>query len=128
MQNRLFNLGEKMAKKQSDTSEGTKVRRIKATDDKPIAKPITKKKDTATSKPQKKVTATPKEEAPTKNPFKAFSRYLKGAWYELKQVRWPNRTATWSLTLAVLVFTVFFVVLVILLDTGFNWLFEQILK
>lgn len=138
-----------MAKKKSETSENTKIRRIKATDDAPVKKSTansskkdlttnTKSKSTAKSTKAPEVKKTPKgktakiaktiDETPTKNPFKAFSRYVKGAWYELRQVRWPNRTATWSMTLAIILFTAFFVVLVILLDTGFNWLFEQILK
>ena len=54
--------------------------------------------------------------------------YFKGAWQELKLVRWPTRSATWSMTAAVLVFTLIFVVLILLLDAGFNWGFNQILK
>jgi preprotein translocase SecE subunit len=60
-------------------------------------------------------------------PFIAAGRYFKGAWFELRQVRWPTRSATWSLTGAVLIFTAFFVVLILLLDAGFKYLFEQIL-
>jgi preprotein translocase SecE subunit len=56
-----------------------------------------------------------------------MGRYLKGAWVELRQVRWPTRGATWSLTGAVLLFTGFFVVMVLLLDAGFKFLFEKIL-
>ncbi len=54
--------------------------------------------------------------------------YFKGAWFELKQVRWPDRKSTWSLTLAVLLFTAFFIVLIILLDDGFKELFKLIIK
>jgi preprotein translocase subunit SecE len=60
-------------------------------------------------------------------PFVAFGGYFKGAWFELRQVRWPNRKATWSLTGAVLLFTAFFVVLILLLDVLFKYLFELIL-
>lgn len=59
--------------------------------------------------------------------FAAIGGYFKGAWQELRQVRWPNRRATWSLTGAVLVYSAFFVVLVLLLDAGFKYLFELIL-
>ncbi len=58
----------------------------------------------------------------------ALGGYFKGAWIELRQVRWPNRKATWGLTLAVLLFTVFFFVLIVLLDAGFKELFNLILK
>lgn len=53
--------------------------------------------------------------------------YFKGAWYELRQVRWPNRRATWSLTGAVLLFTAFFVVVILLLDALFKYIFQLIL-
>ena len=53
--------------------------------------------------------------------------YFVGAWRELRQVRWPNRGATWSLTGAVLLFSAFFVVLVLLLDAAFKYLFQLIL-
>jgi preprotein translocase SecE subunit len=60
-------------------------------------------------------------------PFVMFGGYFKGAWFELRQVRWPNRRATWSLTGAVLLFTGFFVVLILLLDILFKYLFGLIL-
>lgn len=62
-----------------------------------------------------------------KNPIKAIGRYLQGSWHELRQVRWPNRRTTWALTLAVLLFTAFFFLLIIGLDTLFQFIFEQIL-
>lgn len=60
-------------------------------------------------------------------PFVLLGGYFKGAWYELNQVTWPNRKATWSLTLALLVFTAFFVVMILLLDALFKYLLEMIL-
>ena len=60
-------------------------------------------------------------------PLVSIGGYFKGAWFELRQVRWPNRRATWSLTGAVLLFTGFFVVLILLLDVLFKYLFEIIL-
>ena len=59
--------------------------------------------------------------------FRGIGGYFKGAWVELRQVRWPNRRATWSLTGAVLLYSAFFVVLVLLLDAAFKYLFELIL-
>lgn len=64
----------------------------------------------------------------SKNPIKAFWHYLAGAWYELKQVHWPTRGATWSLTGAVLAFSAFFVIFILLADALFKYLFEIILK
>ena len=57
----------------------------------------------------------------------AIGGYFKGAWVELRLVRWPTRRATWSLTGAVLAYSAFFVILVLLLDAAFKYLFELIL-
>ena len=53
--------------------------------------------------------------------------YFTGAWRELRQVRWPDRPATWGLTLAVILFSAFFAVLILGLDYGFNELFRKVL-
>lgn len=60
-------------------------------------------------------------------PFVAFFRYLRDAWREIRQVRWPNRKATWKMVLAVLIYTALFVILISLLDLFFTWLFNLIL-
>lgn len=107
---------------------------------------ITAKDDTAKAKkaqpkaatPAKVVKAAKETNAPKapkaskakrekKNVFARIGGYFKGAWKELRQVRWPNRRATWSLTLAVIVFSIFFVLLILLLDTLFKFLFELII-
>lgn len=95
------------------------VTRIKATDT----------KDTVAKKPKatKKVVEPTKSEKTAKKPAKTSSNYFKGAWEELRQVRWPNRRATWSLTAAMLIFTAFFVVLILLLDAFFKYIFQLIL-
>lgn len=87
------------------------------------------KKDKKPSKKIKSKVIKPKK--PKKGIFKllaAIGGYFKGAWIELKQVRWPNRRATWSLTLAVILFSAFFLALIVFLDAGFKYLFELILK
>ncbi len=69
--------------------------------------------------------------APT-NPFVkalfSFGGYFRGAWIELRLVRWPTRSATWGLTFAVILFSAFFAVVILLLDILFKFLFELILK
>lgn len=60
-------------------------------------------------------------------PFVGIGRYFKGSWYEIRQVRWPNRKETWSMTLAVILFSGFFAGLVVLLDFIFHYLFKEIL-
>ena len=61
-------------------------------------------------------------------PFVAFGRYLRDSWREIRQVRWPNRKATWKMVLAVLIYTALFVLMISLLDLFFTWLFNLILK
>lgn len=60
-------------------------------------------------------------------PVRAVGGYLKGSWTELRQVKWPNRRATWSLTLAVIVFTLGMVALILALDYGFDLLFKKVI-
>ncbi len=100
--------------------ESTKVTRIKANDSvtpKKLVK-LANKTEPKKSKTKKNIFA----------PIFAAGRYFKGAWFELRQVTWPDRKSTWGLTVAVLLFTVFFVVLIVLLDAGFKFLSELILK
>ena len=104
----------KSASEQATTE--TTVTRIKAKDTKPAA-----------TKTENKKQEEPAFNQTPRNPLTAIGSYFAGAWYELKQVRWPNRRATWSMTMAVLAFTAFFVVLILLLDALFKYLFQLIL-
>jgi len=101
----------------------TNVTRISAKDDSPKGKVI---KAVKASKQPKKERDTPT------NPFLkamiAFGGYFKGAWAELRLVRWPTRRATWGLTLAVILFSIFFGVIILLLDLLFKYLFELLLS
>lgn len=104
----------------------TTVTRIKAGTPKPaVAKTTAPKK--ATKKPAQPKKSTTLDEDANKNIFRAIGGYFAGAWYELKQVNWPNRRATWSLTGAMIAFTGFFVVVILLLDALFKYLFEIML-
>lgn len=114
----------------ASTANDMNVVRIKASSS---AKPKKHAEKEATTKVTAEMPAK-KEKAPRKVPkirggrvLRAIGGYFKGAWVELRQVRWPNRRATWSLTGAVLLYSAFFVVLVLLLDAGFKYLFELIL-
>ncbi len=123
-------MAEKKKAKAPASSSQTTVTRIKAADAKPAAINKTPKEKIAT-KPETKAEKKAKVKKPSAKgiarPFVAIGGYFKGAWVELKQVRWPNRRATWSLTAAVLLYSAFFVVLVLLLDGGFKLLFDVIL-
>lgn len=110
------------------SSESTKVTRITATDTKTTTvakanKPAAIKKTTETKAPRAATSDTPAR----KNILASIGSYFKGSWAELRQVRWPNRRTTWGLTLAVVIFTAFFVGMIVLLDYAFQLLFERIL-
>ena len=125
-----------------------KITRIKASDgtkkkeeaDEPA---ITRKKVVVKDKKSEKIKrkekkdaekkVTEKKEKSKKKPFILFrpfvylGRYIRDSWRELRQVRWPNRKATWKMVLAVLVYTALFVVFISLLDLFFTWLSNLIL-
>ena len=115
-------------------AEPKNVTRIKATDTsapkRAVAKAVPATKSLKKSA-RKKNKAAKEQYEPKTWVFKALygiGRYFKGAWVELKQVRWPTRKATWGLTLAVILFSAFFVVLILLLDAFFKYIFELMIK
>ena len=59
--------------------------------------------------------------------LRSIGGYFSGAWSEIRQVRWPNRRATWSLTLAVLAFTAFWGLVVLGLDILFQMLLNRVI-
>lgn len=70
---------------------------------------------------------TPKFIRVITKPFRAFGRYLRDSWGELRQVRWPSRKATWKLTLAVIVYCGILIAIIMGLDLVFTELFGWIL-
>lgn len=59
--------------------------------------------------------------------LRAIGGYFAGSYQELRQVKWPNRRASWSLTFAVILFTVALVILILALDYGFEQLFKKVI-
>ena len=113
-----------MAKAPSKKSETTVTRIIASDSSKSVAT-----KTPADKKPAraaKKDTIVKEKKPKGKNPFKRFAEYFKGSWHELRQVRWPDRRATWGMTGALIAFTIFFVIVILLLDYGFGQLFKLI--
>lgn len=125
-----------------------KITRIKANDSSPHKeesdepkitrkKVIVKDKKTekikreALKKAEKKIDVDDKQRAKKGfvlfRPFVALLTYIRDSWREIRQVRWPNRKATWKMVLAVLVYTALFILLISLLDVFFTWLFNLIL-
>jgi preprotein translocase SecE subunit len=87
----------------------------------------TAKKPTTTAVKKAQATKTERTPAAWTKPFRAFGGYFKGAWVELRQVRWPDRRASWSLTVAVMIFSLFFALVITGLDAVFSYLFKEVL-
>ena len=121
-----------MAKTPSKKDTGTKVTRITASDSSNTPKPtkatvikakpaIDSKKREATAKAEKR------ERRHKRNPLHPIMDYFSGSWYELTQVRWPDRRSTWGMTGALVLFTLFFVVIILMFDYVFAELFKLIM-
>lgn len=109
----------KIAKTQA--KQQTKLAKTKAKAAKAKTKAKIKAKANTPEKPLKQVFILAR-------PFVALGRYLRNSWRELRQVRWPNRAATWKMTLAVLVYCAIFIVFIMLLDALFTFIFDLLLK
>jgi len=72
-------------------------------------------------------TSKSKNSKSRRNPLSAITGYFRGAWQEIKQVRWPDRRSTWGMVGALIVFTAALFLVIILLDYGFAWLFKLIM-
>lgn len=116
----------KSTKKSSATTETTtRVTRISASDEVP---PLEKVKAKRPAKPDADTKDMPSARKKSRrNPLRAILDYFKGSWYEIRQVRWPTRVTTWKMTVALLLFTGAFVVVILLLDWLFQLLFNQLL-
>ena len=94
------------------------------------AKPATSTKSDKRSRSAKSTTkATPADTKPVwiARPFIAIGHYFRDSWRELNQVQWPNRAATWKLTLAIMIFCVVIGVFVTLCDFVSQWLIEEVI-
>lgn len=129
---------DKAKKAASSDQPSTTVKKTKVTakDSKASTKSTSVVKEATTAKEQSSPKNTKAEKKPTKekkgkkdtsgkkklqNPIDA---YFSGAWSELKQVRWPDRSETWTMTVGLLAFTIFSIILILLLDAIFKYLFK----
>ncbi len=92
------------------------------------------KKAPKTVKVEKKVVKKDKKAKKEKKPMNKFTKvitapfcYVHDSWLEIRQVRWPNRKATWKLVGAIFIYAAFFIVLTMLLDALFNFIFSKII-
>ncbi len=79
-------------------------------------------------KSQTKNKVAEKREHRSKMPrfLRAIGQYFAGSWRELRLVTWPNRRSTWSLTLAVIVFTIVLMTFIVAIDYLFDYIFKQL--
>lgn len=125
------------------------ITRIKASGDAPKEKdaksprpPKTKTPAKSAKTDQKKVKAKAKKTPKTADkkrplflrillaplvPFKAFGRYIRDSWREIRQVRWPDRKLTWKMTLSVIIYVIIFAAVIMLLDALFTFMFNKLL-
>lgn len=122
----------KRAKAKTSSQTTTKVTRISASDNssgtkKPALKKPTLRAKAEKSRQQTAQTSTNPASPKRRGPLRAIKDYFVGAWHELREVRWPTRRATWGMTGALLAFTAFFVVVISLLDSGFQYVFKLLI-
>lgn len=58
---------------------------------------------------------------------KVIPGYFRGAWQELRQVKWIGRKETAKLTFAVFMFAIFFMTLISLADYGLDKIFKNLI-
>ena len=116
-------------KSEKPSEEPTITRKKVIVEDKKTAKAKKAEKKQAEKKLKKeaKKAKTDKKTFVLFRPFVALGRYLRDSWRELRQVRWPNRKATWKMVLAVIIYTLIFVAILTLLDMLFSFIFNNLL-
>ena len=62
------------------------------------------------------------------NFFKGIGRFFKNMWHELKKVTWPSKEKLLHYTAIVLLFMVFMIVVIGLIDLGATQLVKLIMK
>ena len=62
------------------------------------------------------------------NFFKRIGRFFKNMWHELKKVTWPSREKLLNYTAIVVLFMVFMIVVIGLIDLGATQLVKLIMK
>ena len=121
----------------------TKVTRIKASDNGPKTKSepeeITRKVSVKAKNSESKKTkiankkAEKKADKDAKKSLKKVDAkekkvgYFRGAFQELRQVRWPSRKETWKMTLSVIIYVVLLAAIIMLLDALLQFIFNKIL-
>lgn len=83
-----------------------------------------KKSSKNSNRPIKRLAKKGTKKTKSTNPV---TRYLKGAWAEIRRVTWPNRKEAIRLTVGVVIFSVATAGIISLIDYGFGEAFQRIL-
>ena len=114
-------------KKKAPATSKTKVHSLTASEKADITetKQLSPAKKPAKAEEQEQLSE--KQSRVRRKPLRALKEYFVGAWYELRQVRWPDRPTSLKMTGTLLVFTAFMTLVIVLLDALFRYLFELML-
>ena len=118
----------------------TKVTRISAKDDGPKTREdkdeVVTRKVSVKAKNSESKKAVAAKKAKVKEQKKAEKKadkkekkvgYFRGAFREIRQVRWPNRKETWKMTLSVIVYVIILATAIMLLDALLQLIFNKLL-
>ncbi len=113
--------------KADDKKTPPKSAKVKTTKIKNEEEPKTvAKKITSEAKIKKEAKKEPKKVR--RNPISRFFAYIRDSFREIKLVKWPNRKESWSMTLAVIIYSLIIIAVVVLLDNLYSWLFKLVVK
>lgn len=106
-------VAEKAAREESEASRKANTKKLKAD----------QKRATA----RKKVASEKRETRAIAKPFIKLWKYLRDSWHELGKVEWPSRSATWRMTLSVIIFCLVVGAFVLLCDWASQWIIQEVI-
>lgn len=104
---------EKAARKASEEPKNASAKKVRSGQKRAVAR--------------KKVASEQRQTRAIAKPFIKLWQYLRDSWRELGKVEWPNRTATWRMTLGVLVFCLVVGAFVLLCDWASQWIIQEVI-
>lgn len=106
-------VAENAAREESEASKKANTKKLKAD----------QKRATA----RKKVASEKRETRAIAKPFIKLWKYLRDSWHELGKVEWPSRSATWRMTLSVIIFCLVVGAFVLLCDWASQWIIQEVI-
>lgn len=115
--------------KAKDDKNSEKAKDAKASDEEITRKVSVKAKNTKNKKVEqsKKAKKIKEKKSSKKNKGEKKVGYFRGAFREIRQVRWPDRKTTWKMTLSVIIYVVAIAAFIMLLDAGLTFIFNNVL-